>query len=153
MYMYRLIFKSLEPVYCSLCVGRRLNQRVTGKLKDVAKLKTPFHVTMGIGVELNHSEAQWRQLVRQAWLLGFLNREIGIGKGNNMMQNCAFCTFFLSSKCSELVEAPHEYPLPLAGAQRFIEVNSETQPHKTATRKGKGCLALPQVSLKSATYI
>ncbi len=90
---------------------------------------------------------------RQAWLLGFLNREIGVGKGHNMMRNYAFCTFSLSPKGSEFVEAPHECPLPLAGAQRFIETNSETQPHKTATRKGKGCHALPQVSLKSATYI
>lgn len=114
--------------------------------KEVAKLKTTFHETMGIGVELNHSEAQWRQLVRQAWLLGFLSREIAVGKGHNMMRSYTFCTFSLSPHGREFIEAPHQCPLSLPGEVRLKETHGGKEPLKTATRKGKGCHALPEVS-------
>ena len=62
-----------------------------------------------------------------------------------MMWKYAFCTYSLSSKGEECIQAPHECLLPLAGVQHCTKAKGESHPPKTATRTGKGCHALPQV--------
>jgi len=84
-------------------------------------------------------------MVRQAWLLGLLNCAIDIGKGHNMMRKYAFCTYSLSSKGEEYIQAPHECLLPLAGVQHCTKAKGESHPPKDATRTWEGGTALPHV--------
>lgn len=62
------------------------------------RLKTPFHKTHGTGSRFQLSSDSWRTLIRQVSLLGLVDRELQLGKFQDMMKAVAFYSVSLTAQ-------------------------------------------------------
>ena len=104
--------------------------------------------TFGCGTELNHSNEEWRVLIRQAWLKGFLSRLLAIGSGHNMMNDIAFATYTVADTGIALLKNVElqEVLLPKVNKKLVPATNTDSTPSTDQQvihqRKGKGSHAL-----------
>ncbi len=54
----------------------------------------------------------WRIRIRQAWLLGFLDRNMSLGKGQNLVGHMVFNTFTINEVGMAFLEDPRSVSLP-----------------------------------------
>lgn len=60
--------------------------------------------TFGCGSKFGFSNEEWRVLIRQAWLKGFLNRQLVVGSGHNMMNDIVFATYTVADPGTTLLK-------------------------------------------------
>ena len=106
--------------------------------------------SFGCGRRFGHSIEEWRTLIRQAWLLGFLHCKLSIGNGANMLASVAFATFSVSSTGMDHLMEGQGSPVMLpmnpvpseekSGEKKKEETNTFNSVSKQ--RKGKGCHVL-----------
>ena len=103
--------------------------------------------TFGSGRHLELSAEAWRLLIRQAWLTGFLNRDMKQGVGKMMTSGVIFNVYSLSLAGMEFLDNPKELMLPTMDIKspiRMSQKDKEPKPPKS-TRKGAGSQALPVI--------
>ncbi len=61
---------------------------------------------------LELSVESWRVRIRQAWLLGFLDRSMNLGKGQNLVGHMVFNVFTINEVGMAFLEDPHAVSLP-----------------------------------------
>ena len=98
-----------------------------------------FSSQFGEGSTLGLSLDTWRACVRQAWILGLLEREMKLGKGHNLLGQMVYNSFTLSGAGNTFLEDPHPLILPVLDSRRG-RIVSPDEPGKDekARRKGKG---------------
>ena len=102
----------------------------------------------GTGAALEYSTATWRTLIRQAWLLGLLDRTMQIGRGYSRISSMVFNTYRLSEAGEEYAKAPKESILPsLTDSEAVVAIPTSagdpTAIKPKTTRKSKGIHLLP----------
>jgi len=118
--------------------------------KEIAKARNSDTSlqTFGCGGELNLSNEEWRVLIRQAWLEGFLNRRLVIGSGHNMLNNIVIASYSVVDKGIALLENVEieEVLLPAVDKKSVPTNDIDSIPSSsqkaTPQRKGKGSHAL-----------
>ena len=66
----------------------------------------------GKGANFGLSMEGWRSVVRQAWVMGLLERHIRIGKGHNLVTKMVYSSYTISESGSMFLQNPHELMLP-----------------------------------------
>ena len=78
------------------------------EIREYFHTASPIHQqeeqTYGIGSQLQLSIERWQQLIRQASLLGLLDRKMQLGKGHNMMANVVFFSFTITPQGKEFLQ-------------------------------------------------
>ena len=104
--------------------------------------------TFGCGSELNLSSERWRVFIRQAWLKGFLNRQLVVGSGHNMMNDIVFASYTVADEGIALLKNVEiqEVLLPAVDKKLVQTTDTDSTPSSsqkvTHQRKGKGSHAL-----------
>jgi len=108
--------------------------------------------TFGCGSKIfNHSIEKWCTFICQAWLKGFLERKITIGKGHNKVSDIVFATYTVTEDGTALLESfeDRETLLPALDEKWILHKDVESEPlpdkqpaSKPIQRKGKGMNAL-----------
>ena len=66
------------------------------------------------------SVESWRTRIGQTWLLGFINREMSLGKGQNLVGHMAFNVFTINSPGMTFLQNPHKVSLPPIKSGLFV---------------------------------
>ena len=112
--------------------------------------------TFGCGSELNLSSERWRVLIRQAWLKGFLNRQLVVGSGHNMMNDIVFASYTVADEGIALLQNVEiQNVLSPAVDKKLVQAtDTDSTPSSTQKvthqRKGKGSHAL---SIARSSYL
>lgn len=63
----------------------------------------------------------WRERIRQAWILGLVDREMAIGKGHNLLGDMVYNTFTLTSSGQQFLENPYSIQLPVVASSSIAQ--------------------------------
>ena len=94
--------------------------------KEISKLHTSEDTTFGAGAKLLYSMDAWRTLIRQAWLLGFLERDMVVAKGHNKLGGLIINTYRVSQSGLSFLSSPAPVLLPSLSLQKINTASNST---------------------------
>ena len=109
--------------------------------------------SLGVGAHLHLTETEWRLRVRQAWLIGLLERTMQLGFGYGRIKNMIFNSYSLTEAGQKYAVESHSVELPkLRSNMKSAQVQTDSSPD--ATKHTRGTHLLPELlSSKDNWYI
>ena len=105
-------------------------------------MKNSSSKSFGCGNQFNHSVDKWRKLVRQAWLLGFLERSLAVGSAHNRMSRIIYAAYTVTGQGRDLLTEDDVQEVLLPDETIDTGTNKDKLDCEveivSAVRKGKG---------------
>ena len=100
----------------------------------------------GKGGELGLCIDEWRNRVRQAWLLGLIKREMTLGKGHNLLGEMVFNSFTITPAGEAFLTNPTAVQLPsIRPTSNRLTSSQLKEGEEKRKRQGRGSHALPVI--------
>ncbi len=99
----------------------QIAERVAGSCSGLSVEERNTSTSFGSGCKLGHNVSAWRALIRVAWLLDLLERQMVLGGGERMAGNIVMNSFAVTDKGEDFLTLPHPVEIPqLLGTHKML---------------------------------
>lgn len=119
---------------------------------SVTKFKKSSSETHGCGRKCTISLDAWRMLIRQTWLLGYIDRTLVVGGGINMISSLVFAKYSITELGRELLRGNEDEIIELPEIEEVLSsrsictdpplISKDIDKVLKSSRNGKGSHAL-----------
>ena len=109
----------------------------SSKTSTLLRQSASSSATFGSGRNFGLSAKAWKILIQQAWLSGFLHRDMKRGVGKMLSSGVIFNVYSISSVGEEFLENPKELMLPIMDAKPPTKVPQKDEESESLSLPAK----------------